>query len=495
MAFQRFSVPLVKGEDTSDAPLSEIANAASLLAATNVVFTSKGAVRPRPGQVSQDGNVVMFDSGAATGVVQSSLSSPLGTYKPAALHAGADGSVFLQCHGRLIRQGSPWVDAGPCWSARRTTRATARVGNGRAGFTQFTADCGPHLFGQLVTDHGASGWAYYDDAGNLRGPITTTADYADSQTPFCSVAGEAIFWIGTGGDAGKLFGQFVSSWPTATQVTLATNAVASAVQAQSVWAVTDGTNYYVAYITSTQGSVIVLKVSSTGVVLSNTLVYSFGAITVSSVCVAADPVTGDGCLLVTVFTAPYARSKVFSLSTMTDSALDVTWTPTNSTVYGAVVGIVGGTAYCAWNGDSVSGTNSTVDVVSRALNSTTTATLRKFVGSTNHLFQTLFPPQNLAGRPVMGIIETVYALTFGTGPRTWMAVDIGYPTYTLNSATVGGIAPVAAGDYAGTAACARPGSPASCRTARCCSVWPKACRSRRRSRARTSRSPRGDPSS
>lgn len=449
MPFRAVTIPLMKGMDSSSADLSATSQAQSLLAASNVVFTKTGGIKGRPGAVSQDGSVVMYDGSAGGG----SLSNALSLYQSGALHTmgrvgGPD--VLYQLHGRLLRKTtSEWTDAGPCWSVKRTTYSALRAKVGdqtTVAALDMGTGFGDGLAGQIVS-YGpllttqTHGFGVYAPDGTIRGSLNPAValpdNYVDNTNTWnaASVANKMVTWAGDNNgivtDLGKVFVQIATTYPTAAQFTVATDAWLTAFSrttAQRVWAAWDGTNYYVAYLLDA-GGVKILKINTSGSVTAS-LTYGAGGNAVNSVSLAVDSATGKGHMVMTCAAGAQTRSRMFTLSTMADLAINV---DVAGGTLGACAGIIGGLGYIAACTDITTGTgNSSVLIFSRSLSAATSTQLYVYTGGSNftpfscHGFQTLFPFQSLAGRVVMGIQTTNSgnSAVAQYGPWTWAVVDV-----------------------------------------------------------------------
>lgn len=481
MAFKPINVPLLGGGDSGSADLAAGQAPQELLSAQNVVFTKGGAIRGRPGAASCDGSVVLFDGTVpASGT---SIATALGTYQVAGLLSYNENGTpitLLQCHGRLFkRNAAEWVDVGPCWSVKRTTQATLLTVQGQSpttGLASLWPGWGPYTFdagatianvrsGVGGTGAGGTGVSVYNPDGTFRGAASGTSHYnaATGLNPICaSVAGDVLFYLCSPGDVDQqIMMQTQGTFPAVTEVAVATNCRSwnngnTDSTCQLMWAATDGTNYYLAYITNNTLVATIKKLSPSGTTLGS-LSYSIAAnngSALNSVSLAVDAATSLGHLVVTCDVSAgttRVRSYIFNTSTMTDSAIE--YDPAGVTVatqVGACAGIHAGVGYLAWcdpPGRRVGATATcNTNIQARLMTSATSIgaiTLAGMAGNSGFglgqgfggMFRTLFPFQVLNGRVVMGIaaaqVTTGGATTaaWGTavGPWTWYVIDVTFP--------------------------------------------------------------------
>ena len=469
MSFRPVSIPLGKGLNQSTSDFALGAN--DMLAATNVVFTQGGAVRGRPGTVSQDAAVVGF-GGPSTGP---SLSTPFSKYQFAGMHTDAAGNLFAQCHGRLFKRiGAQWLDVGPLWSVRRKTYT---------GITVPVINVSPNLNGTACLDmgvnftnahtpgagaaSGAYGPTVYNADGSILGPLQRGVGQGiDTQLRRSqSVANLAQFWP----DLANVRMQIVGAiFPASSLFLLATDFSANAdtdYNAQRMWSAYDGTSYYVAYVAGVapNDTITVLKVSAAGAV-TGTLTFPTTS-TVLSLCLAVDNASNKGLLVYTTTGGVQLRTEVLTLSTMTTLGIGVTATPFGSPFKPnhAVCGILGNTGYLSWCGQPDMGTNA-LEVGTRNLTTAAAIGIAALYDGTGQLgpvspypdssftylnWRTVFPPTVLAGRVLLGIQAChrgFPTLTTFSTPGTWVVLDI----TDANTLTATNPVPVAAGEVGGT---------------------------------------------
>lgn len=268
---QPLFVPLTKGLDLSkEATLGTD----DLKLALNVDYPTDGMVQGRPSR-SAPKQFVVRDATAQSPTYDSAAAFSAIDYEPLGLLRHRDRSgekAALVCEGRLFTQdGSRWVDRGPCHSTRVDRVVNYRQIAGTAPGRQITAPD----FGQVASAIETPGNAAYIDFDllNSSGAIDRRVRVAvgnagiSGATPRGSSGaqcGTTTAAVARSGDDVLHFFYRTAGGDTVTRVQLATDA--DAVDGAYPSICSDGTSFYVAYLTTTTDVFKVLKVGLTGTV-------------------------------------------------------------------------------------------------------------------------------------------------------------------------------------------------------------------------------------
>lgn len=434
--FQPVVVPFTDGVRGD---LSDLAGQPSALTfAENVTFTKRGSVRPRAGVRRHSAEVVTLWDTTGTARTTTLASPGYNVSGPVRRASGSSEEVLLACHGRLLRRASgAFQDAGPLWSLKRSNRAAAvtidqsavTIGGQHSSVGRNVVGV-PELLPSLVVGFPAYVQGQYDILGPT--PIGS-AITGNAQVAVASTATVDAVFINDG--ANKLW---VRSVPvggiSATDTQLAADCALTVGDGQVLWAVTDGTDGFVAYATTTAAQVKVLRVTLNAngtAAVAGTVTYALtNAITSVGVSVG----NGKGVLIATNSVNTTVRTRVFTTSTMVDAALNVDLASTGGAglALGAVAGVVQDkagtyTAWCAWYDKTGGG----LDLASRSTTAATGSVYRTLVGQASGLtpdvpvqWRTLFPAQSVQNRPLMGVTVDPGAANRGT----WLVLDVGLGT-------------------------------------------------------------------
>lgn len=313
MAFSTIDVPLNLGVRRDLTELASSSAPPALAVCDNAVFTLEGEITVRPGAMSADAQTIhALAPGLPSQVVASLGSEPdtrigLGNF---------DGDPLVQAHGRMWRKRGPtWVDTGPFWSVRADY--AEMVGEAALSDQEVWPHTGQSIFAYPSTTPVAN---YSDNTSGF--PVANGASVVGAKTDSKCAAGDALFTT----DGANL--RMLRGYPSETRTLIATDCLVSGATntPQRLWAIkaTVGTGFYVVYQTNA-GSVKLLRLSLTGTIL-NTLTLTTGMLASGSANLSLGLGANTTKLLLVASGAvnDLILTKVITISTWTDAAVDVT---------------------------------------------------------------------------------------------------------------------------------------------------------------------------
>lgn len=437
--FDPVTIPLVEGarEDLADLAAD---NPSALQAAENVVFTRKGAIRPRPGQRDLSSESVLTYTSPLLGPTVLTLTNAVNGFVPAGVvphRAGSTESPLALYQGRALHRAATgtWSEVGSPWSTRvrRSSGLTPRQDTGLG--TAQRVSCGSDVVVTPTSLGLVSGIPVLDDNGAVITVETDeAANFLDSSDPtYQTVGGVACrrnaYWV----DAAA-----TTLWSLPRGVNPgAANAVSLDADARDILAACEGQNgvdYLVFVRDSDPTTIAILTISaSAGTVLDETDVGA--AAEVTSVDVAYDgtrlliacTTTANGTIQSWVF-SPYVAP---STSPALEAGTNLTYVIQDD--FGNSSDTPAPYVTCGFDGQgfgvlvaqaglAASGSQNCLVVVRRELDGTGTVLLWRATGRANaSTWYPMFGPVRFAGRWVFGVqrLEGVGA----TAPATWYLLE------------------------------------------------------------------------
>lgn len=445
------SVPLTSGLRKELGDLAKTA-ANQLATADNVVYTRKGEIRGRPGEVTRDGTVQSSPTAAqGTGVI-----GTLSTVVSALTRAGVEAvpniaggySPFALYQGRAFRKAATadiWEDQGPFWSVRKA------VSEDLIQSPTTRAPVGSRLVGPPTGTGLTRGAGVYLDNSNDR----VQAFASDDTALLVDTTALASLYIGS--QSGRDFGVYVTAtgglnaivegtFPATTTVTgLVTGLVHTAVSNLAVTPVQSGfaVAMYVLAATPTQVSLARFNLTTGAVTHTTTLATAYAAGLYGGI--GFDSSAAGGSVVFAIWDGTSIKSRMVAVSGagFVDTGLQVSSVVTGGAPVLATaptnIGVGtnnAGTAWlCADENPAWSSTTASLVIWTRSTTAATATTIRSLqgapgIGTFNRGYLLVFQPCLYSGRMVVGV-QSVNQVVLALGAYlnhqpnvTWAVLDV-----------------------------------------------------------------------